>query len=91
MKQTKTIRWAQWMFMATLSGLTQDCERSLEDLPCPCSNGWTCCATDHICYRSALSCPNSAGAGTTMATSSDSGSSAAGTASLGAGGTASLG
>jgi hypothetical protein len=30
----------------------------LEGRPCPCAEGWTCCARTRACVRSAESCPN---------------------------------
>src|SRR5438445_437489 len=32
-------------------------ETALENLPCPCASGWTCCEGDNVCVREGASCP----------------------------------
>lgn len=31
---------------------------SLEDFPCPCAAGWTCCSDRNVCVREGASCPS---------------------------------
>ena len=52
----------------------------IENRPCPCASGWTCCPSQNVCVEEGANCPGNA--------SSDSGSSDAALGNLGDGGDA---
>lgn len=50
-------------------------EVSLEERPCPCTAGWTCCAARNVCVADGTSCERTSGDGTTSSSGSTNGSS----------------
>src|SRR5262249_3179661 len=37
------------------------CQLSMNNAPCPCASGWTCCSNQNICVRDGQQCDNGTG------------------------------
>ena len=49
--------------IAAATGAGGGCQRKLGAAPCPCIEGWTCCASQDLCYPAGTGCPGTAGEG----------------------------
>ncbi|HET7542630.1 MAG TPA: hypothetical protein VFK05_22320 [Polyangiaceae bacterium] len=56
----RLLRW----FLAGSVFLLSACTRDLEGAPCPCADGYECCAALNYCYPRGLSCPADGAGGT---------------------------
>lgn len=59
MKPQTLLLSAAFSLFAAVLGQGCAAQVALEDRPCPCASGWTCCPSDNVCVAEGASCPGS--------------------------------